>query len=608
MALPAPRDPQRAQHGRVPLTAPPWARFDDLQAGRALVFPEVDRVVTAARPDDVVPVLREVERETAAGRWAVGFVAYEAAAGLDPTLTAHPGAGDGVPLAWFGITDGPVPATPVAAQAGTGHAARWERAWTPPAHRLDVERVRAAIARGETYQCNLTVRLRGQVDGDPFSLYRDLALGQRGAHNAYLDTGRVAVASASPELFFELSGDDVLLRPMKGTAARGIDRHGDLLAATALRASAKERAENVMIVDLIRNDVARVARTGTVRVPELLRVERYETVFQLTSDVVARLRPGVGLTELFRALFPSGSVTGAPKASTMALIRELEPTPRGVYCGAIGFVGPPGAGTRFSVAIRTATVDRATGRATYGVGGGITWSSDAAAEHAEVVAKTAVLDHHPGPFELVETMRHDPGRGLRNRDRHLRRLADSAEHLGFPLDRAVVVDELAARLAGVGAARVRLRLSRDGAVAVDLAPLPAAGGPVTLAVDDEPVDPASRWLRHKTTRREVYERRRHRHPDVDDVVLVNDRGELTETTIANLAVRLGGTWWTPPLASGCLPGVERGRLLDRGRLVERVLRPADLAAADGVAVLSSLRGWRTAVVAPARVEGLGARS
>jgi para-aminobenzoate synthetase / 4-amino-4-deoxychorismate lyase len=545
----------------------------------------------------VVPVLREVERATDAGRWAVGFVAYEAAAGLDPTLAVHPCAGDGLPLAWFGITDDPVRVDPVAAQGGTGYAARWERAWTPGAHHRDVERVRAAIARGETYQCNLTVRLRGQVDGDPFSLYGDLALGQRGAHGAYLDTGRFAIASASPELFFARSGDDVLLRPMKGTAARGIDRHDDLVASTALRASAKERAENVMIVDLIRNDVARVARTGTVRVPELLRVERYETVFQLTSDVVARLRPGVGLTELFRALFPSGSVTGAPKASTMALIRELEPTPRGVYCGAIGFVGPPGADTRFSVAIRTATVDRATGRATYGVGSGITWSSDAAAEHDEVVAKTAVLDHRPGPFELVETMRHDPGRGLRNRDRHLRRLADSAEYLGFRLDRAAVVDALAARLAGVGPVRVRLRLSRDGAVAVDLAPLPPPGGPVTLAVDDEPVDPASRWLRHKTTRREVYERRRSRHPHVDDVVLVNDRGELTETTIANLAVRRDGTWWTPPLASGCLPGVERGRLLDRGRLVERVLRPADLAAADAVAVLSSLRGWRTAVVA-----------
>ena len=235
--------------------------------------------------------------------------------------------------------------------------------------------------------------MAGLVRGDPFGLYRDLALGQRGAHNAYLDLGRFAVASASPELFFERRGDQILLRPMKGTARRGRHLREDEVLAQRLRHSAKEQAENVMIVDLLRNDVARVAETGSVAVPALFTVERYETVLQLTSDVTARLRPGTGLVELFRALFPCGSVTGAPKASSMEVIRSLEPTPRGVYCGAIGLVGPPDAPVRarFNVAIRTAVVDTETGDAVYGTGGGITWDSEPAAEHAEVLTKTAVL-------------------------------------------------------------------------------------------------------------------------------------------------------------------------------------------------------------------------
>ena len=274
------------------------------------------------------------------------------------------------------------------------------------------------------------------MHGDPFGLYRDLAVGQRGAHNAYLDLGRFAVASASPELFFERTGDQVLLRPMKGTARRGLNLREDEALAHRLRSSSKEQAENVMIVDLLRNDVARVAETGSVTVPALFTVERYETVLQLTSDVSARLRPGTGLVELFRALFPCGSVTGAPKASSMEVIASLEPTPRGVYCGAIGLVGPPSARVRarFSVAIRTAVVDTATGDAVYGTGGGITWDSEPAAEHAEVLAKAAVLSARPRDFELLETMRYEPHRGLRNRDRHLRRLAESAEHLGFRFD------------------------------------------------------------------------------------------------------------------------------------------------------------------------------
>jgi para-aminobenzoate synthetase/4-amino-4-deoxychorismate lyase len=283
----------------------------------------------------------------------------------------------------------------------------------------------------------------------------------------------------------------------------------------------------------------------------------------------------------------------------MEVIRSLEAEPRGVYCGAIGLVGPPGAPVRarFSVAIRTAVVDRDSGDAVYGTGGGITWDSQPAAEHAEVLAKAAVLTVGHREFELLETMRYEPHRGVRNRDRHLRRIAESAEHLGFRFDRTEAVELLRSRLTDRDAARVRLRLRllRTGAMAVDVEALPATlPGPVLLAVDDEPVDPHDRWLHHKTTFREPYDRRRLRRPDADDVIMINTRDELTEATRATLALKLDGTWYTPPLASGCLPGVERGRLLDRGVLHERVLRPADLDVAGALAVISSLRGWRDA--------------
>ncbi|MEV4643418.1 aminodeoxychorismate synthase component I [Saccharopolyspora sp. NPDC049357] len=369
------------------------ARFDDLRAGTALRFPAPSGVLITHQPEEVAPVLDLVDRATSNGRWVFGFLAYEAAAGLDPDLAVH-SAQEGLPLAWFGITGPPTPIPAVCGRAEAGDFdVGWEPNWSPVEHRVLVDRVRERIAAGETYQTNLTVRMRGRFAGDPAGLYRDLATAQCGAYNAYLDLGRFAIASASPELFFELRSDEVLLRPMKGTAPRGRDQEEDLALERALRGSAKERAENVMIVDLMRNDVARVAVPGSVRVPSLLSVERYPTVLQLTSDVTARLRPDAGLRELFRALFPCGSVTGAPKVSTMRLIREVEPDPRGVYCGAVGWFAPPSASVRarFNVAIRTAVVDREAGRVQYGTGGGITWSSDADAEHRELLVKAEIL-------------------------------------------------------------------------------------------------------------------------------------------------------------------------------------------------------------------------
>ncbi|WP_064742982.1 chorismate-binding protein [Pseudonocardia spinosispora] len=570
-----------------------WARFDDLRAGTALLFPAADRIVVASRTDEVAEALAEVERATDAGRWAFGYVAYEAAAGLDPDLLTHDAEADGMPLVWFGIGDAPSPAAPLV-PGPSDYRVGWRPGWTPEGYLGDVRRVHERIAAGDTYQCNLSVRMRGEVRGDPSDLYRDLALNQRGSYNSYLDLGRHVVASASPELFFQRRGDELLLRPMKGTSRRGRYLREDHDRAIRLRSDEKERAENIMIVDLMRNDAARVATTGSVRVPALCTVERYETVLTMTSDVTARLRPGVGLVELFRALFPCGSVTGVPKPRTMEIIRELEDGPRGVYCGAIGWVGPPGepVSARFSVGIRTVAIDRTAGTAVYGTGGGITWSSDPDAEHAELHAKAAVLRAPEPEFELVETMRHDPVHGLVNGDAHLRRLADSAEYLGFRFDEAEAIELLDSHLAGCGAAVVRLTCTRAGSLLVSVSGAYRRPDHSRVVVDDEPVDSASRWRYHRTTLRESDGRRRAQRLGVEDVVLVNERGELTELTGATLAVELDGRWCTPPISSGCLPGVERARLLAQRMVHEQVLRPVDLARAQRIRAISSAQGWR----------------
>jgi para-aminobenzoate synthetase/4-amino-4-deoxychorismate lyase len=587
----------------------PWGRFDDLIDGSAMLFRPCERELAAIDARDVAPLLAEVEAASDRGWWAFGYVAYEAAAGLDPDLPVvstpgGDGTGDKLPLAWFGLCRSADEVPPVPAPAGrqrTYAAGAWAPAWSRPAYRDAFLRVKAALAAGYTYQCNLTTMMESAFSGDTEALYHDLVHAQRGHYGAYLDLGRHVIASASPELFFEWKGHELRTRPMKGTVPRGRNTAEDTRRRAGLLESPKERAENVIIVDLLRNDLSRVARTGTVTVTALLTPERYETVWQLTSGITAATRPGVGLVDVFRALFPCGSVTGAPKISTMGLIKELEARERGVYCGAIGVVAPRTARyrARFSVAIRTVHVDRATGRSSYGVGSGLTWSSDADSEYTEIEAKAAILHRRATDFQLIETMLYVPGEGIRNLDRHVERLANSAHYFGFSLSAEGARRRVLAAADGAARSRIRLLLSRDGSITVERsAPPGVPGRDVRLAVDPEPIDSGQPWFFHKTTRRDPYAARAARHPYADDVVMINEHGHVTETTIANIAARLGGRWITPPASDGCLPGVERGRLIETGLLQERTLRPSDLHAATAIALVSSLRGWRSATLCP----------
>jgi para-aminobenzoate synthetase/4-amino-4-deoxychorismate lyase len=574
-----------------------------------MLFRPCERELAAIHASEVAPLLAEVEAASERGWWAFGYVAYEAAAGLDTALpvastSGGDGSGDKLPLAWFGLcrSAAEVPPAPAPADGQRSYTAgAWVPAWSRSAYRDAFVRVKDALAAGNTYQCNLTTMMESSFSGDTEELYRDLVHAQRGHYGAYLDLGRHVIASASPELFFEWTGSELRTRPMKGTASRGRNTAEDARQRAGLLESPKERAENVIIVDLLRNDLSRVAETGTVAVTALLTPERYETVWQLTSEVTAATGSGIGLVDVFRALFPCGSVTGAPKISTMGLIRDLEARDRGVYCGAIGVVAPRTARyrARFSVAIRTVHVDRGSSRSSYGVGSGLTWSSDPDSEYTEIQAKAAILHRRAVDFQLLETMLYIPGEGIRNLDRHIGRLADSAGYFAFPLSAGDARRRVLAAADGADRSRIRLLLSRDGSVTVELsAPPGPPGRDVRLAVDPEPIDSGQPWFFHKTTRREPYAVRAARHPDADDVVMVNEHGHVTETTVANIAVLLDGLWITPPVGDGCLPGVERARLIETGLLQERTLRPADLHAATAIALVSSLRGWRNATLCP----------
>jgi para-aminobenzoate synthetase/4-amino-4-deoxychorismate lyase len=589
---------------------PPTARLDDLRPSRqrSAVFTDRAGEVAATTIDDVIPAMEEAERAAASGLWAVGYVAYEAAPAFDRSLTVVDRAStrfhDGLPLLWFGLyrrrmIDPDPPRRDRAYQLSTWRWTVGEEGFVD-----SVGRIRDLIIAGDTYQVNYTTRLRARFSGDPLTLYHDLVTAQSGGYGAYLDTGRFQILSASPELFFDRfsasEGDDrIVTRPMKGTAERGRWRREDEARRAVLESSNKDRAENLIIVDLLRNDLGRVARFGTVHVEDLLAVERYDTVWQLTSKIAAEIDPNLGLVDVFRALFPCGSVTGAPKVQTMEIIAGLETEPRGVYTGAIGFIAPqgaPGPKASFSVGIRTVVVDTETGEAEYGVGGGITYDSIPTAEYQEARLKARVLEYGPSDFQLLETLRWDPDRGWFWLDRHLDRLEDSAEYFAVPIDRAGVVARMEAVAGGNGPLRVRLTVDRRGHVAAETQVLDDQSEPVKLALDDDPVDTASPFLFHKTTRRALYEDRSSRYPDADDVLLINDRGEITESTVANVVVHLDGRWLTPPVASGCLPGIYRAALLDDGRIHERVVTLDDLGRADDVALINSVRLWRPALL------------
>jgi para-aminobenzoate synthetase / 4-amino-4-deoxychorismate lyase len=561
------------------------------------LFERPRELVVARALAEVAPAIRRIESACADGAYAAGFIAYEAAPAFDSALLVQE---DGAfPLVWFGLYDS-FHTLPDEAVERAAEDAELPARWTPS---IDQERYEEVFAKlqelirsGDTYQVNFTYRLESEMALSPWALFQHLVSAQKTPYGAYLHAGEWVVCSASPELFFEKRGTTIISKPMKGTAARGLWFEQDLEQRERLRCSEKERAENVMIVDMVRNDLGRIARAGSVRVPALFDVERYPTVWQMTSTVAAETDAPVAA--VLSALFPPASITGAPKASTMAIIAGLECSPRRIYTGTIGFLDPDGR-AQFNVAIRTALINRKTQRVEYGVGGGIVSDSNATQERAEAGLKSKVLGTRRPSFDLLETMLWKPGEGYALLDLHLTRLAQSAEYFGVRVDLRDVRTQLEEHaqmglgIADVGAGRFRVRLLVSASGRIDVSSVALAReaegfADVTLAA--EPVDSSDPFLYHKTTNRRVFERALALRPGAADVLLFNERMELTESTLANLVVDIDGLLLTPPIECGLLPGTARAQLLQQKTVRPGIVRVDELPRIRRLYLLNSVRG------------------
>jgi len=567
--------------------------FDRERRGWSFAFDTPCRMCVAERVDDVRAVVQQAEAAARAGQWAVFILTYEAAPAFDAALCVHPATGS--PLATVVLFDAPR-RTPLDTPGGTFDISPWQPGVTRHHYDRAIHTIHDYIAAGHTYQVNYTFPMTATFRGDDQAWYCALGAGQGAAYSAWIDLGRYHILSLSPELFFERRGAQVLTRPMKGTRPRGRWLEEDLQQIEALRGSPKDRAENLMIVDMIRNDIGRVAVPGSVHVPTIFEVERYETVLQMTSTVTGTCPPATALWDLLAALFPCGSVTGAPKVRTTEIIRETEPQPRGIYTGALGVLAP-GGDCVFNVPIRTITLDTQTGRAEFHVGGGIIADSSAAGEYDECQTKAAFLSAPRPAFELLESLLLNDGQYWLA-ERHQQRLRVTADYFGFCCTRESVqlaLDKVSQEHPQ-GAWKVRLLLSRDGQVRCDATAVQPLCLPWRVTFAQTRVRAADCFVCNKTTHRAVYEQARRERPDCNDVLLLNERGEVTESTIANIVIERAGKKLTPARACGLLAGVLRADLLARGEIVEAVVTPDDVRHAAHIWLINSVRGWIPAVL------------
>ncbi|PVB60262.1 aminodeoxychorismate synthase component I [Labrenzia sp. 011] len=573
--------------------------LDLLQERTARFFTAPFEIVTCRRLEDVRAALTRLEAAQRDGAYAAGYLAYELGYAFEDALarTFEP---TGEPLLWFGLYDRaealPLEAARAMLKAAGGAAPRvcdpvfdMDRA----AYDAAFQRVRGHLARGDVYQVNLTLRAAFRYLGAPERLFEELMHRQPVEFAAFVRTTDRTVLSLSPELFLERKGNVLRTRPMKGTAPRGRHPSEDAAIAIALAKDPKQRAENTMIVDLMRNDLSRVARTGSVVVTKLCEVERYRSVHQMTSTVEARATQDTGFATLIERLFPCGSITGAPKLSAMRIARDLETGPRGIYTGAIGHL-EPGGDFRLNVAIRTLVL-RDDGSGEAGTGSGVVFDSGAAPEYDECLLKLKFMTQATPRFELIETMAFDPEEGYLLLERHLLRLQASAAYFGFPFDRQAVEATLADRAQVFrGAQRVRLLLGAGGDLSVTATALtPPDGAAVTLVLAGEPVSSTDRFLFHKTTNRAFLDDARkdlQARTGCREVLFCNENGFLTEGSYTTLFVKRNGRLLTPALGHGLLPGTLRAGLLERGLAVEADLMPRDLLTADAIFVGNSVRG------------------
>ena len=534
--------------------------------------------------DQVEALLKEVETYQEAGFYAVGYVSYEAAPAFEKKFAVHPAPLMGEYLLYFTIHEEvetlPFPEDYEAVEL----PANWKEEVEAPAYQEAIKTIHHHIRQGDTYQVNYTVQLSQELKSDPLAIYNRLVVEQKAHYNAFIQHDDVSILSISPELFFEQDDRLLTTRPMKGTTRRGLTNQADLKEAAWLEADPKNRAENMMIVDLLRNDMNRISEIGSEQVTRLCQVEQYSTVWQMTSTIESRLRPEVDLVQTFQALFPCGSITGAPKISTMEIIQQTEIAPRGVYCGTIGILLPRGKRI-FNVAIRTLQMQGT--KAIYGVGGGITWDSKWEGEYQETKQKSAVLYRQEPRFELLTTGLIHQGE-LTFLEQHLTRLREASRYFAYPYNEPKLLKELQEKLGHLKSNldyRCRIALQKNGAFQLtitELTDLPASY--LQAQLTEQKLDLATPVTYFKTSQRDHLGQSDH-----EQIFHLPD-GSLLETTIGNLVLEIEGQLYTPPAHLPLLDGIYRRHLLETQQVEEKLLTLNDLTDADRIYACNVLRG------------------
>jgi para-aminobenzoate synthetase / 4-amino-4-deoxychorismate lyase len=556
-----------------------------------LRFSKPIEIIQADRLDEVVQSLQRIEERVRLNNlYAAGFISYEASPAFDSALQVSEHTD--FPLLSFGLFETVDRVSLDLSDTSHFTLSKWVPSVDRNEYDTAIAKIKSHIRAGDTYQVNYSFRMLSRFSGKPIELFRQLSDAQHSSHGAFIETEDYAICSASPELFFSLKGDDIVVRPMKGTARRGLTLLQDKRQQAFLHRSEKNRSENLMIVDMMRNDLGRIAETGTVSVPSLFNIERYPTVLQMTSSVSAKTNASI--SQIMSALFPCASITGAPKASTMKIIAGLESSPRKIYTGTIGFIAP-NRRAQFNVAIRTVLIDKKNGTAEYGVGGGIVWGSTADDEYTECITKARVLTDARPQFSLFETILFTPADGFFLLEEHLSRIKNSAEYFDFSYRESDARRELdSIRQSATEPLRVKLVIANDGTCSTHAIPfdIETSSQKVLVRLSDSPIDSQNLFLYHKTTHRKVYDQAQSAAHECDDVILWNEREEITESTIANVVAEFDGVLVTPPIECGLLGGVFRQQLLRDGKIGERIITKSEFLNAHRVFLINSLRKWR----------------
>ena len=520
--------------------------------------------------------------------YAAGFLSYEAASGINPALVTQ--SPSNFPLCWFGIYESPSVVNPPETNNVCQNLA-WQASNSQEKYFSVINRIREQIREGETYQVNYSYRLRSSMSCSAWDIFANMVLAQGHGYSAYVELADWSICSASPEIFFSLSNQEIYCRPMKGTVSRGLTFASDKENRSWLANSSKDRAENLMILDMVRNDLGQIASSGTVKVDSLFDMEKYPTVWQMTSNV--HCHTDSGLTEIMQSLYPAASITGAPKVHTMEIIKELECSPRNIYTGTIGYYSPARR-AQFNVAIRTLLVDKRNQQAEYGIGSGIVWDSNGKNEFQETQDKASVLNFPYQKFSLLESLFWDPDEGFWLLSEHFIRIKDSAEYFSRPYDEEKLIKQLNTFVTELDsvAHKIRVLVDQNGEIEIQAKSIDKKSSPLSIGLAKQSINSNNIFLYHKTTNRQIYDDVLVGMSAYDDVLLWNSNNEVTETSTSNFVAEIEGDLYTPPVTCGLLAGTYRAQLLREGKIKERVIQIDEIKDCTKYYLINSVQGWQ----------------